>query len=191
MRYSLVTKALHALLALSIVHQLLVSLIMDEPKFNRPIETPFLLHQWVGITSLVIVVAFWLWTLARRGESSFGAFLPWFSSARRQAVLADLRAYAAALPRLKLPDSAAHTAFANAVHGLGLLIGSFMAVTGLVIYLQMTPEGRIVGIGHLMKELHETGGTLMWIYLIGHGAMALLHQLMGEKILRKMWTISG
>jgi cytochrome b561 len=192
LRHSLLTKALHALLALAIVLQLLGSLVMEEPHPpRRGIETPFLLHEWIGVVSLGIVVAFWLWTLLRRGEAGFGAFFPWFSPARYRAILADIRAYGAGLRRLELPDSAAHSAFAHAVHGLGLLLATYLAATGFVVFLQIDAAGRMTGLGHLAAEMHGALANVMWAYLIGHAAMALLHQALGEGILRKMWTIKG
>ncbi|HEU0071810.1 MAG TPA: cytochrome b/b6 domain-containing protein [Alphaproteobacteria bacterium] len=192
MRHSLVTKALHALLACAILFQLLVSLVMEEPHPpRRPIETPFLLHEWVGMASLAIVILFWLWTLVRRSEAGVGAFFPWFSAARRSAIFADLRAYGEALRRLEMPDATVHTAFANAVHGLGLLLATYLAVTGSVVFWQMDATGKMTGLGHSFAELHGALANVMWAYLIGHAGMALLHQLLGEGILRKMWTIKG
>lgn len=192
MRHSLFTKALHALLALSITHQMLISLVMAVPRPpSQPIETPFQLHSWVGVVSFGIVIVFWLWTLARRGEAGIGAFIPWFSSVRRRAILDDLRAYGTALRRLKLPDSAVHTAFANAVHGLGLLLATYLAATGFIVYTQMAADGSMTSLGHMLADWHGALANVMWAYLIGHAAMALLHQIMGEGVLRKMWTISG
>jgi cytochrome b561 len=192
LRHSLLTKALHALLALAIVLQLLGSLVMEEPHPpRRGIETPFLLHEWIGVASLGIVVAFWLWTLLRRGEAGFAAFFPWFSAARRRAIVADLRASGAALRRLELPDSAANGAFAHAVHGLGLLLATYLAATGFVVFLQIDATGRMTGLGHLAAEMHGALANVMWAYLIGHAAMALLHQALGEGLLRKMWTLKG
>lgn len=192
MRHSLLTKALHALLALSITHQLLISLVMEEPHPpRRPIETPFQLHAWVGVASFGIVMAFWLWTLARRSEAGIGAFVPWFSASRRRAILDDLRAYGAALRRLEMPDATVHAAFANAVHGLGLLLATYLSATGFIVYTQMAADGSMTRLGHMLADWHGALANVMWAYLIGHALMALLHQILGEGLLRKMWTISG
>ncbi len=192
MRHSLLSKALHAMLALSITHQLLISLVMEEPHPpRRPIETAFQLHAWVGVVSFGVIIAVWIWTLVRRSEAGVGAFVPWFSAARRRAVIDDLRAYAVALPRLQLPDSTAHSAFANAVHGLGLLLATYLAATGFAVYMQMAADGSMTRLGHMLADWHGALANVMWAYLIGHAAMALLHQVMGEGLLRKMWTIRG
>ena len=192
MRHSLITKSLHALLAVAILFQLFVSLAMEEPHPpRRPIETPFVLHQWIGVATLAILLLFWLWALARRGEAGAGAFFPWFSSARRRAILADIRAYGAALRRLEVPDAAVHTALANAVHGLGLLLATYLAATGAAVFWQMDATGRMTGLGRAMAEMHGALANLMWVYLIGHAGVALLHQAWGAGVLRRMWTIKG
>jgi cytochrome b561 len=49
----------------------------------------------------------------------------------------------------------------------------------------------MTSLGHLAAEMHGALANVMWAYLIGHAAMALLHQLLGEGILRKMWTLKG
>lgn len=186
-RQSFLTKALHALLASAILFQLLVSLVMEEPHPpRRPVETPFLLHEWVGVASLAILLLFWLWIVVRRREAGIAAFFPWFSAARWRAILTDIRAYGAALLRLEMPDATVHSAFANAVHGLGLLLATYLAATGTVVYWQMDAAGKMTGLGHLFAEMHGALANVMWAYLIGHAGMALLHQLLGEGARRRM-----
>lgn len=81
--HSTLTKLLHLLFAAAVIHQLFISLIMVHPETNRPGDSFFELHEWVGVLTLGLVVTFWIWTLVRRGEARFGMLFPWFSGARR------------------------------------------------------------------------------------------------------------
>jgi magnesium-transporting ATPase (P-type) len=38
-----------------------------------------------------------------------------------------------------------------------------------------------------VKETHEAAGTVMWVYLVLHPAMAILHQLAGHDTLGRMF----
>jgi len=35
--------------------------------------------------------------------------------------------------------------------------------------------------------LHSLAGDLMWVYLIGHASMAILHQLAGDEVFSRMF----
>ena len=74
-------------------------------------------------------------------------------------------------------------AISSAVHGLGLLLATFLATSGAAWFFAFTggPYGRIV------LGLHKLAGDLMWAYLIGHASMALLHQALGDKVFSRMF----
>ncbi len=42
-----------------------------------------------------------------------------------------------------------------------------------------------------LLEIHEMVAPLMWAYLIGHVAIALFHELRGERIIAAMLSISN
>jgi len=92
MNRSWLTRALHALLAVSVTHQLLVSLAMEEPEEGEAESLLFELHETVGLVTLGVIVAFWLWTLVRRGETPLAALFPWLSPTRLRELAADVEA---------------------------------------------------------------------------------------------------
>jgi cytochrome b561 len=186
MQRSLPTRLLHALLAVAIIHQLAVSQFMTHPRPGRPGDFGVELHTWVGLASFAIVLAFWLWTLLRRREHGFVDLVPWFSAARRGAVLADLRHHLDSLKRLSLPDPGTETPLASAVHGLGLLTATAMAATGTLAWFLSAPDGRIAAPGRLALEVHEVFANRMWAYLVAHAALAVLHEALGHGTLRRM-----
>lgn len=188
MKSSLTTRILHAALAVAIVHQLVVSWFMERPKPGRsPENLAFELHETVGLITLGLLALFWLWTMVRRREDGLGALFPWFSAERRRRVVADLGAYRASLIQRRVPPPAAETPLASAVHGLGLLVATAMAVTGAVVYAVMGADGSLSGNGRFVLELHEVLANLMWAYLIGHAGIAIIHDIAGHRILGRMF----
>lgn len=93
MTRSLPTRFLHLLLAAAIVHQLAVSLFMQEPKpSGRPGNLGFELRGSVGLLASVgTLVIIWLWTLIRRREQGIAALIPRFLATRRRAWLLTWR----------------------------------------------------------------------------------------------------
>jgi cytochrome b561 len=189
MPHSLPTKLLHGFLAASIIHQLVVSQFMTHPRPGRPGDFAFDLHSWVGLASMGVVGAFWLWVLVRRREHGVAALVPWFSALRRRAVFADAGRHLHALKQLTLPPPGdAETPLPSAVHGLGLLTATAMAATGTAAYFLSQPDGSLASPGRLVLEVHEIFANLTWAYLIAHAGLALLHQMLGHRLLQRMFT---
>jgi len=188
MQKTLTTRILHAALAVAIVHQLVVSLFMERPRPGGPTENlAFEFHETVGLISLALLALFWLWTMLRRKEEGPGALFPWFSAERLRLVLADIGNYRNSLVQRRLPPPMAETPLASAIHGLGLLVATAMAVTGAIVYAVMGADGSLAGGGHFVLELHEAFASLMWAYLIGHAGIAIVHDIVGHRVLGRMF----
>lgn len=121
-----------------------------------------------------------VWTLLRRGETAIGALLPWFSAHRRQALWLDLHAHWVELQQLRLKHAESESALASAAHGLGLLAVSAMAATGTAMALSGVASG-------VLLASHKAIATPVWIYVLAHAGMALLHQSLGHDVLRRMF----
>jgi cytochrome b561 len=188
MKSSLTTRILHAALAVAIVHQLVISWFMERPKPGGPTENlAFDLHETVGLISLGLLALYWLWTMLRLNEEGPGALIPWFSAERRRRVLADIGNYRNSLVQRRLPPPMAEMPLASAIHGLGLLVATAMAVTGAIVYALMGADGSLAGGGRLVLELHEVLANLMWAYLIGHAGIAVVHDIVGHRVLGRMF----
>jgi len=147
-------------------------------------------HEVLGLGMLAVTLAFWSWIAVRRNEPGLGEMFPWFSGRRLCAVREDLARHWEALRRGALPEYRPHSPLVTAIHGLGLLAVTGMAVTGFVWWL-----GEDVGIletlGEPAEEVHEVLSNFVWAYLVGHAGMAYLHQMKGEPIVRRMFSLSG
>lgn len=180
---SATTRVIHLLLLLVVLHQLIGSEFMDTPLPGEPLTWISSFHEYAGLASLAIVGAFWVWSLIRRGETRLGRLLPWFSLARIGDVLADLTGQLRRLAHGRAPDDE-DGAFASAVHGLGLLAVTAMALTGTVFFVaDGTP------FAHTALGLHRLIANFIWAYLFVHTGVAVLHHLLGSNIFSRMFRV--
>ena len=177
---SVATRLLHGALLLSVVWQLIGSNFIERPRAGQAANTMYEVHEVVGLITLGLVLAFWLWSLLRRRETPFVALFPWFSAPRLRALAGDLAHHWAELKHWRLPGGEAETPLASAVHGLGLLVVLVMAATGTWLYTLPMPAG-------LVLEVHKLVANLVWAYLVGHAGLAVLHQVSGHPVLQRMF----
>jgi len=179
------TRVLHLAVLLTVVTQLLTSLFMERPLPGETPEWPFALHEQVGLVGLGVLMLFWLWTLIRdERETPLQRLFPWFSKEAFADVAGDVEAIARAIVRRRAPPLHLD-ALSSAVHGLGLLLATFLVMSGALWFALFTgtPYGRIV------LSLHALAGNLMWAYLIAHASAALLHQVRGDRIFARMFWV--
>lgn len=180
LRRSLATRLLHGALLLSVLWQLIGSNFVERPRPARPGNTMYEIHEFVGLATLGLVLAFWIWTLLRRRETPFAALFPWFSGQRLKAVRDDLARHGAELKQFRLPGGEAETPLASAVHGLGLLVALAMGATGAWLFTLALPGGVVL-------QAHKLLANLMWAYVVGHAGLAVLHQFSGHAVLQRMF----
>jgi len=186
--HDLLTRRLHGALALGITAQLLISEVMVTPGGGRTPNGWFSLHEVLGIALFGVLLVYWLRTVARTLKSGEPLLLfPWLRRDLRARVVEDAKAHWAELKAFRLPDDEVVRPLPAAGQGLGLVLASILATTGLIAYLSISP-GTPPSTGvHLLMELHESLGPLMWLYLIAHPALAVLHHLSGQKTLFRMF----
>ena len=180
LRRTLATRLLHGSLLVSVLWQLIGSNFIERPRVNQPANVFYEVHGIVGLVTLALVVIFWLWTVLRRHETHFAALFPWLSAARLKAVGADLSQHWAELKQRRLPGGEAETPLASAVHGLGLLAALAMGATGAWLYTLPIPGGMVL-------DVHKLVANLMWAYVVGHAGLAVMHQLLGHRVLQRIF----
>jgi cytochrome b561 len=181
---SSLTRVIHLLLLLAVLHQLIGSQFMRLPFPGDPPGWTLSLHEYVGLANFAVVAAFWVWAVIRRGETRLGYLLPWFSIARLRAVIVDLKTQLRRLARGHAPDEGAG-ALASAIHGLGLLAVTAMTVTGCVYFLMQGTH-----LARTALSVHKLLANLVWIYLFAHAGLAVLHHLLGSDILSRMFWLA-
>ena len=193
MKYDRTTRWLHAGLALMVLVQLFSSLLMVVPEPGRVPTQPgaalFQLHRWSGITVVCLLLLHWLWQLSGHLANGWGHLFPWFSRRRMDRLMADLKSLPDWL-RNGFPDQQKETLpMAGAVHGLGLLTVTAMAVTGGTIFFAMTPDGGMTPIVRTVAEIHSFIANFMWAYLFGHAGIAVLHQWRESPLISDMFNL--
>jgi cytochrome b561 len=69
---------------------------------------------------------------------------------------------------------------------VGLAMGLVVVVSGAVGFFYWVEGTHPTGLVHLAFEIHGTLGNAMWGYLIVHVGAALLHELLGDRLLYEM-----
>ena len=187
MQYSRFIRWTHALAAIAIIFQMAISLIMDHPHTKKPMTDDgglyFAWHEWVGLAALAVLIAGWLYRVVQWKRESNGRLFPWVNAAGRQNLGRDLVQFL----RLRWTTLAVDGALACTIHGLGLLIGTAMALTGGIIYIGLGTVNTVTPGVHNLMDVHSFLATFMWIYLGGHAVMALWHQFAGHGSFTRMF----
>lgn len=189
-RHSGFTRFSHMALAATIITQLVSSLVMVPPLDGNAADLAFSIHQYSGIGAFVFALLFWVIIMARKEGTSFGSLVPWLSIKRLRLLKADIADHLRAILRLRLPDYNDNKPLASAVHGLGLLLMTGMAATGVAFAIAMQN-----GLGEETNwvanalVLHVTFANLVWAYLIGHAGLAILHHITAKASLVEMWAL--
>lgn len=178
--HSQTTKVLHLSLLVLVVHQLINSQFTSRPTAGTPLDLITTIHEYAGLASMAVVSMFWVWVLIRQRETPVGRLFPWFSIRRIGDVLTDVKSQFRSLSRREMPSDE-DSAFASAIHGLGILVVTFMATTGAVYFFVAGPLARS------FLSLHKLSANFMWAYLIAHAGLAALHHLAGSDIFSRMF----
>ncbi len=188
-RRSRTTRWLHLLLAAVIVHQMIMSAVMQVPnaQHHRLGNVWWKFHEYGGLGSFVILLLFWIWSVRRSAsETGFGDWFPWFSVEKRAALWRDIGTYVRAARRLHLPAPGTTTPLAAMVQGLGLLLVSFMATSGTLTWISFNLGGDWPSRLHWIKQLHGELGNVVWYYLALHAGAAIAHECFGHRVLKPM-----
>jgi cytochrome b561 len=178
------TKLVHGALAILVAVQLVSSLIMQVPQENHPANVFFELHRASGFAVMGVALIFWGVVLLRSAGTDAGLLMPWFSARRRGDFTQDALRHLRAMRHGHFAQHRDASPFPAAMQGLGLLLISAMAATGLTFTLA---QGDALRGAALLA--HGLMANLVWAYLIGHGLMALLHHYAGEQDLADIWSL--
>jgi cytochrome b561 len=178
-RYDPVTWTLHALLAVGVVCQLLLSLVMHVPAgvglgvrdWHR---AAFEIHARVGLGVAAVCALHWLWFCVPYSYPRVQSLFPWLRADQRVLLLRDMQNIRAG----HSPSGAKRRPIVGTVHGLGLLAVTGSAVGGILNYL-----GYFLGapiptyILHWVGRCHIALGVLVGLFVVGHAGMAAWHWL--------------
>jgi len=143
----------------------------------------YLLHAYLGLALTATM-------LIRIGSGFTSApaltFKGWspFSKQQWQLALEDFRT----LFHLKVPNRDRHQGLAGLTQAFGLIIFSWMAITGTGLFIL---GGEVESHAfEFIEEIHEVGETLIPLYLALHVGAVILHSISGNAIWKKMFSNS-
>ena len=144
----------------------------------------FTIHKWLGMAVAFFVLFRIIYGIVGPQKVRILKWLPYTKERLKEAG----EALTAALS-FKRPSAPAHLAVSGAVKTMGLLLFTWMATTGTVMFFFVEPGSRVGGLLHFVKEVHEVGETLIPVYLVIHIGAAVIHALYGQDFWRKMLFI--
>lgn len=175
--YDGATRYLHGALAAGVVIQLLLSAAMTVPA-GRGLgtqnwhRTAFELHAKAGLFITAVCVCHWIWIFLPRAKPGYLHLFPWINLEGRVALRQTFAMLASPHHRpLTLGP------LIGTVHGSGFLAVTGSMVCGVINYLGYflgAPVPRIVL--HCAGMAHITFGYLIWVFVVGHAAMAVVHR---------------
>ena len=189
-RWLFVTRWLHALIALGISLQLLLSLIMANPHRlqNASGLQKSLLesHEIVGLTTLFFMFLHWLWVLSKRSDVNIKNLFPWVGIPFQH--LKEDVSYL--IKEKRFPPVGKHGGLPGFIHGLGFLVATAMVVSGFALF-SATEWGAGVNsdLFHKAGNIHGFFASLMWVYLAGHITAAAWHEYKGQFIITSMFRL--
>lgn len=184
----MLTRCLHAGIALGAVYQLTTSLILLPPdeKGSALGHSMMEAHELGGLVVAAVIMAHFIWSLLQRKERP--------SSIRVLFSLGQWRSSFSLIPtflyafigKLKLPEPG--NSLAKIVSMLGLLVMLFMAVTGIAIWVNL-PENNLADIPkevEFLMHIHSLASNLLWAYIIGHVCMVVAHIRAGDAVIKRI-----
>ena len=143
-------------------------------------------HEMVGLMALAIVLMHWLWSIFNHANGELRHLFPWNKSGR-QKIMSEL----VSLRHGDMPQGGKHGGIAGLIHGLGLLAVTGIAITGGLLFVFYPETGKPDFIAAAFKESHEVLAGFVWAYWIGHGGIAIFHQILGHDYLKNMFRFKS
>ena len=145
----------------------------------------FLLHGRIGMTIFLTICFYYAYGLFGPKASRLSRWFP-FTPSRLRQVGSDLTV----LTRFKLPEHKRRQGLAGLVQFFGIVVFSWLAVTGTLMYFFVTPGTKMEGMLHVIKEGHEVGTALVLVYLALHAGAVLAHALTGHQLWKEIFFVA-
>lgn len=179
-------RAIHLLLAIAVTAQLFIGGFMRDPNPGRPESFGFMCHEVIGGCILVLIIVHWIWSVQHPDEGIRHLF-PWTRRGMRR-VIGQLQQ---AVLRRRLPDGGpADQGLAGFVHGLGILAISGMVVLGVAFFVCRT-LGASDEVRYVIKNVHDVGAVVVWVYWGGHLFATLVHSLLRRPVWQAMFGLGA
>jgi cytochrome b len=141
----------------------------------------YTLHKWLGMGLSLSILLRIVYGLVGAEAARFSNWVPYTKKRLRLAGEGLMSVFL-----YRKPKRPAHQGIAGAINAAGMVIFTWMAVTGSLLFFFLEPGRRAGGFVHFVEEIHEVGETLVPVYLVIHIGAVIIHALYGRDIWRKM-----
>jgi cytochrome b561 len=152
--------------------------------YKRMHHIGFNIHKWLGIGLSFFILLRLIYGIIGPKNVQFINWIP-FTKERLLLVWEDILT----LLKFQLPDRPTHQGLSGLVQSFGLLVFSWMSITGSLMFFYLHPGSKVRGMMHFIKEIHEIGNWLIPIFLGIHGGAVILHALAGNHLWRKIFFL--
>ena len=138
----------------------------------------YLLHAYLGLTLLLFLLGRLCYGFWGQGAYRFSSWFPY-----KKSYLVTIKEDINDLVRLKLPKRQDHRGLAGLVQAFGLVVFTWMALTGTIMFVTNVTDDSII------SELHEVGEGLIPLFLVLHIGAVALHMISGQNLLSRIFPI--
>ena len=125
--------------------------------YKKMEQAGFLLHGGIGLAVLAALFGYFLYGLIGPQDTRLSSWFP-FTTAQTGKDIAGLA-------KFRLPEHRRRQGQAGLVQFFGLMVFSWLAATGALMYFFMERGAKAHGLMHMIKEAHEVGTVLIPVYL--------------------------
>ncbi len=175
------TRLIHWALVITVIFQQFSSIWMSD----QGTQFLFPYHRIIGALAAAVVLVFWLNSYA---IYHFKELFPWGKQARGQVIRELL-----GLLNRQLPASGNRIGLSSFIHGLGILALTGCAATGMIMFSMIPPghsgppDDPIAFTRYTLQ--HKFFGEVLWVYVSGHVAFAVIHQLKGDNVFGSIFNL--
>jgi cytochrome b561 len=175
------TRLIHWALVITVIFQQFSSIWMSD----QGTQFLFPYHRIIGALAAAVVLVFWLNSYAMY---HFKELFSWGKQARDEVIRELL-----GLLKRQLPASGNRIGLSSFIHGLGILSLTGCAVTGMIMF-SMIPPGHSGPPDDPMAFTrytlqHKFFGVVLWVYVCGHVAFAVLPQLKSDNVMGAIFSL--
>ncbi len=135
----------------------------------------YLLHAYLGLTVLFFMLSRSLYGIWGSYAYRFSNWFPY-----KKSYLNTIKEDLNILTRFKLPERQDHRGLAGLVQAFGLVIFSWMSITGTIMFAINVSDNSIIA------ELHEVGEGLIPLFLALHLGAVALYVISGQNLLTRI-----
>jgi len=211
--YAKPIRLLHSLLALCMLTQLAVGELMDVPEVEDepaagiswimpayaheghhhvvpgvPVEATlgFEVHEFLGLTIAGLILIRMMLAMSSLPGAGWRELLPWASAAGRKQMGSEIQSQMAGWKQGKLAPPEDGETLARCVHGLILLAGTIMGITGTILYFGWSTTAPQTDIIELIASTHEVVVGGLEGLLGAHVLAVILHERQGHHIVNRI-----